>query len=172
MALGANANGKDETRGGILTHEEAEVLAKVRMRFASALEQETLSGSRLAEIVQALIHEALPLVSESDPRNRELRALRSAASSVKPGSMRTGEIPLSQREREYIQDSLGFIDFVERNGLEFDLAVRTVAHDLLGIMEQGTVDQALDDCFLPKVAGYREYTPESVGDPGIDEDRA
>jgi len=74
--------------------------------------------------------------------------------------------PMTPAEIELLNDMKGLIDVAVRNGLSFALVIGTLSHDVNGLARYGfDLDRATADCFLPKVTGYAQVTPESVGEP-------
>ena len=74
--------------------------------------------------------------------------------------------PMTPAEIELLNDMKGLIDVAVRNGLSFALVIGTLSHDVNGLARYGfDLDKARADAFSPKVPGYAEVTPESVGEP-------
>lgn len=62
--------------------------------------------------------------------------------------------PMDARQVELLRDIQAFLDFCIENGLSFQLAVGTLAHDVNGILSpDGYFDRGI---FSPKVSGYAE----------------
>ncbi len=74
--------------------------------------------------------------------------------------------PMTPAEIELLNDMKGLIDVAVRNGLSFALVIGTLSHDVNGLARYGfDLDKARADAFSPKVTGYAQVTPESVGEP-------
>jgi hypothetical protein len=78
--------------------------------------------------------------------------------------------PMTAPEVQILRDMQGFIEFSIRNGLGFGLVVSTLGHDVNNIAKCGfDVDQVKSNLgFTPKVEGFSEALPESVGEPDAD----
>ncbi|MGA2700199.1 MAG: hypothetical protein ABSH35_03780 [Isosphaeraceae bacterium] len=74
--------------------------------------------------------------------------------------------PMTPAEIEVLNDIKGFIDVAIRNGLSFALVIGTLGHDVNNLARHGfDMERATKDGFAPKVAGYSQITPDSVGEP-------
>lgn len=74
--------------------------------------------------------------------------------------------PMTEAEIAFLGDVKGFIDDAIRNGVSFLTVLDVLTHDLSGIVfHGGSCDEARTRCFLPRVTGYSEVGPDSVGEP-------
>ena len=73
---------------------------------------------------------------------------------------------LSEKEAEFLRDTLGLIDYSIRNDLSFKLVVSTLGHDVNGMAHYGfNLDDAAMDYFTPKAKGFAGSNADSVGEP-------
>jgi hypothetical protein len=74
--------------------------------------------------------------------------------------------PMTPAEIVVLNDIKGFIDVAIRNGLSFAPVIGTLGHDVNNLARYGfDVERATKVGFAPKVAGYSQITPDSVGEP-------
>ena len=82
-----------------------------------------------------------------------------------PASSNKGKFPLSQRERDFLEDVDGFLDFATRNGLTFFTIVQVLFHDVNELISHKSSFDELDKNFVvPKVAGWATRNRESMID--------
>ncbi len=73
--------------------------------------------------------------------------------------------PISENERQVLEDVKAFIEFALRNGLSFHSIVSIIGHDVNGLYRYGfDLTEAEKDAFVPKTCGYSKITEESVGE--------
>jgi len=74
--------------------------------------------------------------------------------------------PMTPAEIELLNDMKGLIDVAVRNGLSFASVIGTLSHDVNGLARYGfDMERATKDGFSPKVTGYSQISPDSVGEP-------
>lgn len=72
---------------------------------------------------------------------------------------------ITEEERQFLNDAIGAIDFVIRNGIGFGVIAGALGHDISEIRYHGGLKQALAAPFLPKVKGWAELNEDSIGGP-------
>ena len=73
--------------------------------------------------------------------------------------------PISEDERQVLEDIKAFIEFTLRNGLSFPSIVSAIGHDINGICRYGfDLAEAEKDVWCPKTRGYSKISEESVGE--------
>lgn len=69
-------------------------------------------------------------------------------------------------ERTFLEDVIGLVDYVVRNGIDFNRVISAVAHDVREIGEYGSLDKAVTEGFVrPVVSGWAERNKTPVGEP-------
>lgn len=70
--------------------------------------------------------------------------------------------PMSEQQVELLRDMQAFIDFCIDNGLSFNTAVGTIAHDSNGVLApDGMFERGI---FRPKVHGYQKIVSQIADD--------
>ena len=65
--------------------------------------------------------------------------------------------PLTATEKKLLQDMRFLINFVLDYDLGMDLVVEILNHDIQEIIRVGSIDKAVESCFLPKSHEFSNY---------------
>ena len=160
---------------------------RMKERFAGQLsEGETMVCSKLQESFHAVLDGRRGFESEMVFLWAQLRRLRKfnfdVEAAISSGefdptspewsrsnqTVQNGSSILSTAEIGLLNDAIGLIDWVVRNGVRFTMVLETLGHDIGEISHHDfSLSKTLADHVLPKVTGWAKRNIEPVGEADL-----
>jgi hypothetical protein len=154
-----------ERFAGQLSEGEAQLCSKFQQSFRATLNGQRSFKSEIVFLWAQLhklrkfnfdVEEAITS-GEFDPASAEWSRLDQAAHATASN--------LSIAEEAFLEDALGLIDWVVRNGVRFTLVLEVLGHDIGEISHHDfSLENTLADFVKPKVSGWARRNADPVGE--------
>jgi len=151
--------------GGELAPAEVEFLRRIQELFRAVLSQKRGFNTVIEIIAVKLLKVVKAKLDLNVRANVDVFLLEKSLGEDIP-ALGEAERAITAREEEFARDVIAVIDFVIRNGIGFALVANVLSHDITEIFNQGSLDNAIQLGFYPKVSGWAQYDETCVGDPG------